>query len=290
MECKNIVDVQKFVLECNDLLTGRFFDLNKRLEKFLTTLTQSEDIVDFLAECLLGFDEKNGIDEAFSIDRKTGNARVTLPTDEKKKLALFTTIFNDISSQKVNANQFLETYFQNNKFTPTQLFLEIVVKPYRDMICKHFEVSPQLTEEDIKKTAKEEILKAKPETVEEEKKVEDVKDETEELPHLTEILNEEIKSCNQVLALLKFEKKKTDMLDDVEFITNAIIQACEKKDLMAVNGLIIGLNYASKKIRNVRHLVQDMNNLIFDYYDYLANLQKDDDEEELNEEEEQEED
>ena len=284
MEVKNLVDVQKFVLDCNDMLSGRFFDLNKRLEKFLTTMTKSEDIVDFLAECLVNFDEKSGVEEAFSIDRKTGNARINLPTDDKKKLALFTTIFNDITSEKVNANQFLETYFQNSKFTPTQLFLEILVKPYRDLICKHFEVSPQLTEEDLKKSQKQEEVEQKPASKEMEEEV----PETEEFPHLTDILNEEIKSCNQVLALMKFEKKKTDMLDDVEFITNAIIKACENKDLMSVNGLIIGLNYASKKFRNVRHLVQDMNNLIFDYYDYLASLQSGEDESTLQQREDEE--
>ena len=39
---------------------------------------------------------------------------------------------------------------------------------------------------------------------------------------------------------------------------------------MVVNGLVIGLNYVSKKFRNIRHLVSDLNNLIYDYYEYLA--------------------
>ena len=73
-----------------------------------------------------------------------------------------------------------------------------------------------------------------------------------------------------MLAILKFEKKRTEVLDDLEFVLNSIIKACEKRDLMVVNGLVIGLNYVSKKFRNIRHLVSDLNNLIYDYYEYLA--------------------
>ena len=69
---------------------------------------------------------------------------------------------------------------------------------------------------------------------------------------------------------MKFEKKRTDNLDDVEFIVNSIFQACEKSDLMVINGLVIGLNYTSKKFKNIRHLVNDLNNLIYDYYEFLA--------------------
>ena len=96
------------------------------------------------------------------------------------------------------------------------------------------------------------------------------KQEEAQFPHLDELLSEIVKSCNQMLAILKFEKKRTEVLDDLEFVLNSIIKACEKRDLMVVNGLVIGLNYVSKKFRNIRHLVSDLNNLIYDYYEYLA--------------------
>ena len=90
------------------------------------------------------------------------------------------------------------------------------------------------------------------------------------------------KNANQILAILKFEKKRSDNLDDLEFVVNSIIKACEKKDLMVINGLVIGLNYVSKKFKNVRHLVTDLNNLIYDYYEFLEGDEKEDVEEESN--------
>ncbi len=262
METKNILDVEKFVVACNDMLSGKFLDLNKRLDKFLSVLTKSEDILDLLGECLDGFDEDTEFAKAFALDKKTGSAKVNLPVEDDKRLALCTTIFNDIINDKLNANQFLETYFKDNKITSMQNFLNKIIRPYRDTICKLFELSPDLTIEDINKFKEE----AK---IEQQEENEIVKEE-DEFPHLDELLNEINKTCNQILSMLKFEKKRTDVLDDVEFIVNSILKACDRKDLMVINGLVIGLNYVSKKFKSIKSFVSDLNNMIYDYYEYLA--------------------
>lgn len=261
METKNILDVEKFVVACNDMLSGKFLDLNKRLDKFLTVMTKSEDILDLLGNCLENFDEEAEFDKAFSVDKKNGSAKVTLPTDEDKKLALSVTVFNDIINDKINANQFLETFFQDKKSTPMQNFLEKIVRPFRDIICKIFELDTDISLDDIKRQI---------ETDEMIKKEEEKKAEEEQFPHLDELLEEVVKTCNQILALLKFEKKRTNELDDIEFVINSIIQACTKRDLMVINGLVIGLNYIAKKFKNIKSFVADLNSLIYDYYDFLA--------------------
>ena len=223
VDVKNILDVEKFVLACNDILTGKFLDINKKLDKFLSVMTQSEDILDLLSECLENFDEETEFAKAFSVDRKTGSIKVAIPSDDKKKLALSVTIFNDIINEKLNANQFLETYFQDKKLTPTQNFLEKIIKPYRDTICKIFGLDTNITADDIKRQIEsEKILQ----------KEEEIREEEEQFPHLNELLDEVVKVGNQILAILKFEKKRTDNLDDVEFIVNSIFQACEKSDLI----------------------------------------------------------
>ena len=261
MEAKNILDVERFVVACNDILSGKFLDLNKRLDKFLSVMTQSEDIFDLLGECLSDFDEDEEFAKAFSLDKKTGATKINIPSDDKKKLALSVTIFNNMINDKLNTNQFLETFFQDKKLTPTQNFLEKIVRPYRDLICKTFSLATDISLEDIKKQLEAEKLLRK----EEEKKVEE-----EQFPKLDELLSRVTNTTNQILALLKFEKKRTDNLDDMEFILNSIIDACGKRELMVVNGLVIGLNYVSKKFKNVRHLVEDLNNQIYDYYEFLA--------------------
>ncbi len=261
METKNILDVEKFVVACNDMLTGKFLDLNKRLDKFLSVMTNSEDIIDLLADALEDFEDEIEFEKAFSVDKKTGVATVSIPTNDTKRLALSAMIFNGIINDQINANQFLETYFQDKKLTPMQCFLEKIIKPYRDIICKTFELDTDITVEDIKKQIEAEKYLKK----QEEKNAEEA-----QFPHLDELLEEIVKTSNQILAILKFEKKRTDALDDLEFVVNSIIQACQKRDLMVINGLVIGLNYVSKKFKNTRHLVSDLNVIIYDYYEYLA--------------------
>lgn len=261
METKNILDVEKFVVACNDMLTGKFLDLNKRLDKFLSVMTNSEDIIDLLADALEDFEDEVEFDRAFSVDKKTGVATVSIPTNETKRLALSAMIFNGIINDQINANQFLETYFQDKKLTPMQCFLEKIIKPYRDIICKTFELDTDITVEDIKKQIEAEKYLKK----QEEKSAEEA-----QFPYLDKLLEEIVKTSNQILAILKFEKKRTDALDDLEFVVNSIIQACQKRDLMVINGLVIGLNYVSKKFKNTRHLVSDLNVIIYDYYEYLA--------------------
>ena len=260
METKNILDVERFVLDCNNMLSGKFFDLTKRLEKLLDVMGESDDILDLLADCMDGFDEDAEFDKAFSLDKKTGATKVSIPSDDKKRLALGVTLFNNLVSKKINENRFLETYFQDRKLTPTQNFLEKVLKPYRDSICKILAVNPEITEIEVKKHAEE----LEPEEVK------------EEFPHLNELLEEISKSCNQILSLLKFEKRRTDNLDDAEFVIGAILKECENKDLMVINGLIIGLSYVTKKFKNVKHLVEGLNDLVLNYYDFLETQSNDD--------------
>ena len=261
METKNILDVERFVVACNDLLSGKFLDLNKRLDKFLSVMAQSEDIFDLLSECLKDFDEDVEFSKAFFVDKKTGAIKIEIPADEKKNLALSVTIRSNLVSDKLNTNQFLETFFKDKKLTPMQSFLEKIVRPYRDIICKHFALDTNITVEDIKRQIEEEKLLKKEEEKHEEETL---------FPRLDELLVGVVGTTNQILALLKFEKKRTENLDDVEFILNSIVEACQKRDLMVINGLVIGLNYASKKYKNVRHLVDALNDQIYDYYEFLT--------------------
>ncbi|MBE7075676.1 MAG: hypothetical protein E7375_01220 [Clostridiales bacterium] len=261
MEARNILEVEKFVLACNDMLSGKFLDLSKRLDSFLSVMTKSQDILDLLAECLQDFEEEIEFQKAFSVDKKTGSVRVSLPTEETKKLALTVTILNDIINDKINPNQFLETYFQDKKLTPVQNFLDKIIKPFRDIICKMFDLQTSITEEDIRK----QIEAEKEFEIQEEKRQAEA-----QFPHLDELLAEIVKTCNQILAMLKFETRRTDVLDDVEFVTNSVVKACEKRDLMVVNGLVVGLNYVAKKFKNIRSFVIELNNLIYDYYEFLA--------------------
>ena len=265
MEEFDRVAVENFVLSCNDMLSGKFLDIDRKLASVMNAITKSDDILTFLADAITDYDEEKGFESAFSLDPKTKNGKVLLPQNEKERVALTVTIFNDIQSGKINSTRFLETYFKDGRLAPTQNLLEKIIKPFRDIICKNFGVKEDITKEEI-----EEHKRLQAERRQEEKANEEVEEFEEQFPEIDNLMIEVKKTAREILSRLKFEKKKKDNLEDFEFILNALITACDSKNLMIINGLIIGINYVSHKYKNVRYLVDDLNNIIYDYYDFLA--------------------
>ncbi len=264
MEEFDKIAVEKFVVACNDMLSGKFLDINKKLASVLDAVSESEDVISLLADALTNFDEDEMFEKTFVIDSKTKNGKVCMPSDDNEKLAVIVTLLNDIQSRKINITQFLETYFKDNNSTPTQNFLNKILKPFRDIVCKNFGVNSEVSMVDINEHIKEKKKIQKEEENVIEEKEEDV------YPGIDELMADIEKISKEIQARLKFEKKKVDNVEDIDFILNAILKACASKDLLVINGLIIGLNYASKKFKSVKYLVQDLNDTIYDYYDFLA--------------------
>ncbi len=270
MEDFNRVEVENFVITCNDMLSGKFLDINKKLNEVLNTITKSDDILTFLADAITDFDEEETFTKAFVIDSKTKNGRFIAPHNEKERLVLTVTVFNDIQSGKINITRFLETFFKEGKLTPTQNFLDKFIRPFRTIICKAFGVDENVTLSEV-----EEHKKQMKERVMEEKKLEEEKAFEEQYPQIDTLIAEVQKVSREILSRLNFEKKKKDQLEDFEFILNALLASCETKNLLMINGLIVGINYVSEKFKSVKYLVRDLNDLIYDYYDFLAkNSQK----------------
>ena len=122
MEEFDRVAVKNFVLSCNDMLSGKFLDIDRKLASVMNAITKSDDILTFLADAITDYDEEKGFESAFSLDPKTKNGKVLLPQNEKERVALTVTIFNDIQSGKINSTRCLETYFKDGRLAPTQNF------------------------------------------------------------------------------------------------------------------------------------------------------------------------
>lgn len=257
----NIRKVENFVANCNDMLSGRFLDINKKIANIANAINESDDILSYLAENILDVDRDAIFARAFSIDGKTKNGKLSLPSDEKEKLALFVTVINDLNSGKLNTNKFLETYFVNSQQTPTQLFLEKIIEPFKLMIADHFKLDKNLTLQEL--SQKEDIpISEEPEEEDEA----NFEEEYGEDDALTLSLNNILKVCDEIESKLKFEKKHEDIKEDFSFILSALKKACEGKDMLIINGLILGLNYVSHKIKSTKYLINELNEIVYNIY------------------------
>ena len=106
MEEIDKISVEKFVVACNDVLSGKFLDIRKKLSLVMKTISDSEEILSLLAESLTDVDEEELFNKTFVIDNKTKNGKACLPSDEKERLAVTVILLNDIQSGKINITQF----------------------------------------------------------------------------------------------------------------------------------------------------------------------------------------
>lgn len=106
----------------------------------------------------------------------------------------------------------------------------------------------------------------------------------ETLPGICDVKKEIERIVGEMQASLKFERKHQNEVEDVDMILNGLLKACESDDLLIINSLILGIKHATKKIKSVKHLVSELEDLIYDYCDYLAESQKEEVKEEYEEE------
>lgn len=261
---KNVRRVENFVAVCNDMLSGRFLDFDKKIESIANSINESDDILSYLATKLLDADREEIFNHAFVIDNKTKNGKVSLPGDEKEKLTLFVTVINDLYSHKLNANKFLETYFRGGQGTPTQLFLEKIIEPFKNMIADYFKVDKSLTLADLSK--KEEEISEEEFADDEEDDEINFETEFEEEDMLALSINNIVRVCDEIEAKLKFEKKHESIVEDFEYIVSALKHACEQRDMQIINGLILGINYVSQKVKSTKYLVKELNEIVYNIY------------------------
>ena len=271
MEEFDKAQVEKFVASCNDMLSGKFLNIKKALSNIVDSVAESDDILSFIAESVPDLEDIDIYESVFTIDPKTKVGKIALPSDEKEKLGITTKVFSELTSGKLNFTKFLETYFKNPNLSPTQSFLDKFVKPFRDIISKHFQIDEELTFKDIDKAEKASIKEVnnKLDKVQEE---EEIFEET--LPGICDVKKEIERIVGEMQASLKFERKHQNEVEDVDMILNGLLKACESDDLLIINSLILGIKHATKKIKSVKYLVSELEDLIYDYCDYLAESHK----------------
>lgn len=281
MEEFDKAQVEKFVASCNDMLSGKFLNIKKALSNIVDSVAESDDILSFIAESVPDLEDIDVYESVFTIDPKTKVGKIALPSDEKEKLGITTKVFSELTSGKLNFTKFLETYFKNPNLSPTQSFLDKFVKPFRDIISKHFQIDEELTFKDIDKAEKVSFKEVnnKPDKVQEE---EEIFEET--LPGICDVKKEIERIVGEMQASLKFERKHQNEVEDVDMILNGLLKACESDDLLIINSLILGIKHATKKIKSVKYLVSELEDLIYDYCDYLAESQNEEVKEDYEEE------
>ncbi len=257
------------ISSCNDMIEGKFILADAKIAKILKDIGESKEIYNVLADCM----------KTFNYEREFGRARVTspskpssfvLPREPEKMLPLVFCVLMDINSGKIDLNYFLNQYFWSEGGNSAQYkrFAVEIIKPFRDVLAKVFDIDPaSATKLEGEALEREEVENEPEEQTPAEVEEEEPEGEQEEASPQDEYFDEIRDLCKDMLTELSCDMKiKAHERDDLEYIINAIISACDDKSIKYSSALIISFGHMAERVKCIRLLAKELKHAMVRFF------------------------
>lgn len=289
----NLIKIKVFLDTCNEFLTGKFILADIKIAKILKAIAESSDIYDLLAECLINFDFDSEFKKCSYVKTAQGDT-FNLPVESYKLIPLVFNILVKLDSKALDLNEFLRDNFagifnQNEQYAA---FGRTLILPFRDAVADLYSINLQAGEDkpptDPKKaedTAKlglygrpravqqQEVRAdggvvkpeppantggpAAPGRFSEEENC-DTDDDEEDDALNADLLFEELKEEARLLLKKAGYVKNENRRENIKLLANALIAACELKDMLILGALILSVNEICKKERVLKENVSNV--------------------------------
>ena len=273
-------DIVEFINACNDFIDGKFILADIKIAKILRAISNSQNLYDLIAECMINYDFQRAFDSA-KIGSK--NAVFSLPKENHKIIPFVFCLLVEIDSKRLNFNEFLSTQFPiaNNQNEEYFAFGKSVIIPFRDAIANVFDVKVY-SQNNVVEEQKNIIDLKLDEIQNENTQTEDVEDDSTE--DISPYVEESIKKHNQEeeeLSLL-FDRvvRLSGILDDkllyvrnplkksnISLIIDALYEACSIKSVKIVVALVMSLNSIAGNERHIKQEIRELNNVCYNFYE-----------------------
>lgn len=125
------VDLKDFADACDKMSQSKFIMIDKRISDVLKTIAKSDDIFDYIKECMINFN--------FEKEWKLATARMGLlmiPEEQRKFVAFVFVLLNCLDDNKINASDFLSKYFSKSESHagPYSEFCQTVIQKFKNII------------------------------------------------------------------------------------------------------------------------------------------------------------
>ena len=245
--------ISNLIASCDELISGKFIIADKKVRKILENITQSDVMYGLVGDCMANFEKSIEFSKAL-VKLPTKQGYVEVPDDEAKLIPLVFCILVDLDTGKLDFRNFLKTYFSDKEQSAFIMFGQQLIKPFREAFSVLFDI------DDSRLTA------VKTEAVFEEERGSDEQPtpnyDEEEKEDTYEVI---IRIAEEMKANIR-QGKKNQLLEDLDFIIDALKAAAENRDLQAVNALVLAINYIGKKIRSLKFLMKELDERILDFY------------------------
>lgn len=245
--------INNLINSCDELIAGKFILSEYKISKILKDIGESQEVYKLLSSCMQNFNFEREFSRAqISLPRK----KFVLPQEPEKLLPFVFCLLVDLNKGKINLNAFLNTYYKDEEGTDAfAKFVSETIKPFRNIIKQYFD------EEDEPKKEQN------PEPIQEVLQPE-VQEETADESELDNFFKDCKTICNEILSELRFERKR-EKVDDVEYILNTMITACEDKNFKYLSALITAFTYLSENLKSIRFLSRELRNILINFVEGL---------------------
>lgn len=137
-------DMQRFFAACDELITGKFIVAEKKISELLRSVATCDDLMGLFTAVTRGFDYQ-AAKRAYlrePINTRT-RGEAYLPAEETELLAFVFCLLVEFDNGTMRLGDFLLHYFyEDGSYTASYaLFVERVIRPFRDVIRRCFPVA-----------------------------------------------------------------------------------------------------------------------------------------------------
>ena len=78
------------------------------------------------------------------------------------------------------------------------------------------------------------------------------------------------KLANDMMTEIDYSTKiRSEIREDAYIILDAIVDACDIKNLRILNGLIVGFDFVASNIKQIKFLYKEMKKVLVDFYEEI---------------------
>ena len=268
--------ITQFIAGCNDMINGKFILADLKISKLLHMLAQSEELYNYVKECMVDFDFSREFHRA-EIKNRLNNGSFVAPQSNNSLVAFIFCLLVECDAKRIDFYNFInENFPSENKSDCYKKFAKTLLVPFKDIVAEHFSLeTPAKQNLEFETDLYKQDLQAEPvfEESYDSEFAQSVDGESEDLDdensqQSDDTIWEDIKSiCDNTISAVYSEKKIKDYLkEELIYILKTIKYSTKYMDAKIISALVTAFDELSKKYKSVQFVFGELKNRLEDLY------------------------
>lgn len=249
---KELNELNNFVEACDSMITGKFILADVKIRKIVQSIEESEYVYKIINNCLLNFNFEKELQRAEVRDEYSGSQFI-VPTDKDTLIALAFCLLVSFDTKRIDFYDFIKKNFEtlavNGEYTN---FAKNLMVPFKEAIVNYYKSEQTNQDYDDNNSYVDPRYMADYEQVEKEDSCFDK-------------ISDTIKAIIEKIYVDR--KIKEQEKQELLYVLKSIEYCLKYEDMRLVASYITCFNNMAKKVRSVQFLLEDIKNIVKEYYE-----------------------